>query len=377
MMHRANCVEILHKILDNIAYTKQSNDVTLFQLYPLTNAPRIQPIPHLYKNHLMGLFLELKLLAHGTQLRTRSVDKWNELISQQSYTFNQSRKNRKTTIELSVNSVNAKEVKQRKQLTKTEKSFLDKLRMKCITHCDHQDSAPEDNDVNPITVKRTLTDLANTDLSSDTLETIPNLSNKRIRTHHVGTSGFKICAPSHVHIESVYIHKQAKTQLSEYERENIAMREQIKVLEAIIDDRNVLYQKLTVLHDNAQKLNKEMALKSIDLAKSVSASLSTQSALDAITAKLSKIEQRVSMLEEQVKADEEKVKIGTMILNLPMLAKKWKGTWNARRYYSLAYMIIPRCSAKYLQMAIPILAIPILIAVFFHDINIAKYYKDA
>ena len=194
MTHCACCVEILHKILDNIAYTKQSNDVTLFQLYPLTNAPRIQPIPHLYKNHLMGLFLELKLLAHGTQLRTRSVDKWNELISQQSYTFNQSRKNRKTTIELSVNSVNAKEVKQRKQLTKTEKSFLDKLRKKCITHCDHQDSAPEDNDVNPITVKRTLTDSANTDLSSDTLETILNLSNKQIRTHHVGMSGFKICA---------------------------------------------------------------------------------------------------------------------------------------------------------------------------------------
>ena len=57
------------------------------------------------------------------------------------------------------------------------------------------------------------------------------------------------------------------------------------------------------------------------------------------------------MLEEQVKADEEKVKIGTMILNLPTLAKKWKGTWNARRYYSLAaYTIIPGCSAKYLLL---------------------------
>ena len=100
MTHRANCVEILHKILDNIVYTmKESNDVTLFQLYPLTNAPRIQLIPHLYKNHLMGLFLELKLLITcGTQLQTRSVEKWNELISQQSYTFNQSRINSKTTI---------------------------------------------------------------------------------------------------------------------------------------------------------------------------------------------------------------------------------------------------------------------------------------
>ena len=69
----------------------------------------------------MGLFLELKLLStRGHQLRTRSVDKWNELISQQSYTFNQSKINRKTTIELSVNPVNAEEVKQRKQLAMSE-----------------------------------------------------------------------------------------------------------------------------------------------------------------------------------------------------------------------------------------------------------------
>ena len=99
MTHREHCVEIQHKILDNIAYTNQSNDVTLFQLYPLTNAPHIQPIPRLYKNLLMGLFLDLKLLSTcGKQLQTRSVDKWNKLISQQSYTFNQSRINSKTTI---------------------------------------------------------------------------------------------------------------------------------------------------------------------------------------------------------------------------------------------------------------------------------------
>ena len=42
MTHRAHCVEILHKILDNIAYTKESNDVTLFQLYPLNNTPMVQ-----------------------------------------------------------------------------------------------------------------------------------------------------------------------------------------------------------------------------------------------------------------------------------------------------------------------------------------------
>ena len=117
MTHHANYMEILHKILDNIAFMNQSNDVTLFQLYPLTNTPHIQPIPRLYKNLLMGLFLELKLLStRGKQLRTRSVDKWNKLISQQSYTFNQSRINHKTTIELSVNPVNAEEVKQRNSL---------------------------------------------------------------------------------------------------------------------------------------------------------------------------------------------------------------------------------------------------------------------
>ena len=167
MTHHADSTEILHTILENIAYKEESNDVTLFVVYPLTDTPRIQqPIPRLYKNHLMGLFLELKLLiTHGTQLRTRSVEKWNELISQQSYTFNQSRINRKTTIELSVNPVNAEEVKQRKQLTNTEKSFLNELRKKYITHCDHQDSAPDGNDVNPIT-KRTLTDTTtNTDKS--------------------------------------------------------------------------------------------------------------------------------------------------------------------------------------------------------------------
>ena len=32
MTHHVNCVEILHKKLDNIAYTKESNDVTLLVL---------------------------------------------------------------------------------------------------------------------------------------------------------------------------------------------------------------------------------------------------------------------------------------------------------------------------------------------------------
>ena len=134
MTHHANYVEILHKILDNIAYSKVSNYVTLFALYPLIDTPRIQPIPHLYNNHLMGLFLQLKLLfTRGTQLRTRSVDKWNAFVPEQSYYFNRSRMKGRTTIELSVNPVNAEQVKQRKQLTDAEKSYLNELRLQYIT----------------------------------------------------------------------------------------------------------------------------------------------------------------------------------------------------------------------------------------------------
>ena len=124
MTHHMHCVEILHKILDNIAYTKESNDVTLFQLYPLNDTPMVQPILRLFKNHLMGLFLWLKLLTTcGTQLRTRSVDKWNAFVPEKIYTFNQSRINRKTTIELSVNPVNAEEVKQRNNLPRLRNCF--------------------------------------------------------------------------------------------------------------------------------------------------------------------------------------------------------------------------------------------------------------
>ena len=56
-----NTLKISNRILDNIVYSNESNDVTLYSLYPLTDTPMIQPIPRLvFKNqHLMGLFLEL------------------------------------------------------------------------------------------------------------------------------------------------------------------------------------------------------------------------------------------------------------------------------------------------------------------------------
>ena len=83
-----HCVEILHKILDNIAYTKESNDVTLFQLYPLNDTPMVQPIPRLFKNHLMGLFLELNLLfPRGPKLRLGGIDKWNSTRTEDRITY--------------------------------------------------------------------------------------------------------------------------------------------------------------------------------------------------------------------------------------------------------------------------------------------------
>ena len=92
MTHHANPTEILHTILENIAYKEESNNVTLYIVYPLIDTPRIQPIPRLYKNHLMGLFLELNLLfPRGPKLQLRGIDKWNALVVDKGYSFNQSK----------------------------------------------------------------------------------------------------------------------------------------------------------------------------------------------------------------------------------------------------------------------------------------------
>ena len=89
MTHDANPTAILHTILENIAYEKESNDVTLFALYPLTDTPMVQPIPRLFKNHLMGLFLKLNLLfPRGPKLQLRGIDKWNALVVAKGYSFN-------------------------------------------------------------------------------------------------------------------------------------------------------------------------------------------------------------------------------------------------------------------------------------------------
>ena len=39
---------------------------------------------------------------------------------------------------------------------------------------------------------------------------------KRMRTYQVGTSNFEVHSPRHIHVGSVYAHKQLQTKISEY-----------------------------------------------------------------------------------------------------------------------------------------------------------------
>ena len=257
MTHHANPTKILHTILENIAYKAESNDVTLYSVYPLTDTPRIQPIPRLYKNHLIGLFLELKLLStRGHQLRTRSVDKWNELISQQSYTFNQSKINRKTTIELSVKPVNTLQVEKERgnKLTVADKLFLDELREKYIRHCNINDDASDRNDC--ASKKRCSASLHINAVEQEeevqqSLVT-SHSKNKRMRTYHVGTSKFAVNVPRQVHVQSVYSHTQLLSRLDTFEAENKKMRERIHELEAVHENETNKIEKLTLELGNAQ-----------------------------------------------------------------------------------------------------------------------------
>ena len=49
-----------------------------------------------------------------------------------------------------------------------------------------------------------------------------------MRTYQVGPSSFEVRAPRHIHVESVYAHKQLQTKISEYEEDNKIM---IKMIE--------------------------------------------------------------------------------------------------------------------------------------------------
>ena len=121
-------------------------------------------------------------------------------------------------------------------------------------------------------------------------------------------------------------------------------------------------EKLTLKLGNAQITIDSLESRSIEL------SSCHDSEIHIITVKLTKLEELVTEMKSKINYDQIKVKIRNIMLNLPHSTKKWKGTWNAKRYYSLAYTTIPKCSAKYLQMVIPI-----IIAAFFHDIDISQF----
>ena len=89
------------------------------------------------------------LVPYGKEgkLRSKGSEKWNALIAtKQNYSFIKSKIKGTATIELSVNPVNVEQVKQRKQLTDAEKSYLNILREKYMKHCNIKEDDPIDNE---------------------------------------------------------------------------------------------------------------------------------------------------------------------------------------------------------------------------------------
>ena len=196
------------------------------------------------------------LTTCGTQQRTRSVDKWNAFVPEKSYTFNQSRINRKTTIELSVKPVNTLQVEKERgnKLTVADKLFLDELREKYIRHCNINDDASDGNDC--ASKKRCSASLHINAVEQEeevqqSLVT-SHSKNKRMRTYHVGTSKFAVNVPRQVHVQSVYSHTQLLSRLDTFEAENKKMRERIHELEAIHENETNKIEKLTLELGDAQ-----------------------------------------------------------------------------------------------------------------------------
>ena len=94
--------------------------------------------------------MELKLLfPRGPNLQLRGIDKWNELVFDKGYSFNQSKIKGKERVELSVKPVNTLQVDKQRgktKLTITDKLYLNKLREKYIKHCNINDDADDIND---------------------------------------------------------------------------------------------------------------------------------------------------------------------------------------------------------------------------------------
>ena len=53
---------------------------------------------------------------------------------------------------------------------------------------------------------------------------------KRIRNHQVGNLNFELYAPQHIHVSSIYAHKQLHTKLFEHEEDKNTMSKRIKKL---------------------------------------------------------------------------------------------------------------------------------------------------
>jgi hypothetical protein len=73
----SRAVDLLHKILHNIACKDEAEQLTYYQVYNLDTAPRTQHVPKVYKNHLAGLFYKLGLLYvyNKSQIRKRGIHK--------------------------------------------------------------------------------------------------------------------------------------------------------------------------------------------------------------------------------------------------------------------------------------------------------------
>ena len=129
---------------------------------------------------------------------------------------------RSTKVELSVTPENVSEVQSTNVLTSDNHAYLKQLRAKFhnrIQKLDENDT-PSDLRDNKENNKRYLS-VSITDKNYDKeLEPFKH-NKKRICTYQVGTSKFEAYAPRHIHVGSVYTHKQFQTKNSEYEEDKI------------------------------------------------------------------------------------------------------------------------------------------------------------
>ena len=133
---RGKATKLLHQILDNIAYKEKSDDVTLFQLYPLINNPMTQTITKVFNIRLFGILIDLGILFQyaGTILRCKNVDQWGKILSSRPYTAIITRIRIQsvisTKVELSLPPENSNELKSTNVLTSDDHAYLKRLRAK-------------------------------------------------------------------------------------------------------------------------------------------------------------------------------------------------------------------------------------------------------